>query len=74
VLPFVLYTKGLSQLETSRAAIIATLEPVVATIIGIFLFKESISIIKIIGIALVIVAIAILREKNEKDLDEIESA
>lgn len=70
VLPFILYTKGLSQLETSRAAIIAILEPVVASAIGILLFNETVSIFKIIGIVMVVFAVAILGEKSEKDLVE----
>lgn len=65
VLPFLLYTKGLTYLETSRASIIATLEPVVGTIIGIIIFNESISIFKIAGVLLIIFAVTILREKIE---------
>lgn len=72
VFPFLLYTKGLSQLETSKASIIATLEPVVATVIGIVLFNEAVSIFKIVGILLVVFAVAILREKSEKDMDVTE--
>lgn len=65
VLPFLLYTKGLSNLETSKASIIATLEPIVATIIGIVLYNESLTILKIIGISLVIFAVFTIREKSE---------
>lgn len=65
ILPFVLYTKGLSQLETSKASIIATLEPVVATIIGIGFYQEQVSIFKIIGVLLVIFAVSLLVEKDD---------
>ena len=65
VLPFLLYTKGLSYLETSKASIIATVEPVVATVIGIILFGEPITIYKIIGIFLVVFAVSILEQKKE---------
>jgi len=64
VLPFLLYTKGLSYLETSKASIIATIEPVVATVIGIILFGEPITIYKIIGIFLVVFAVSILEQKK----------
>lgn len=65
VLPFLLYTKGLYYLETSRASIIATIEPVVATVIGVVLFGEPLTLFKILGISLVISAVAIIREKAE---------
>ena len=63
-LPFLLYTKGLSYLETSKASIIATLEPIVATILGIVLYNEPITLFKIVGIIIVIFAVSILREKE----------
>ena len=64
VLPFLLYTKGLSYLETSKASIIATIEPVVATIIGIILFGEPITVFKIMGVFLVVFAVSILEQKK----------
>ncbi|HOR85290.1 MAG TPA: EamA family transporter [Bacillota bacterium] len=60
VLPFLFYTKGMTQLETGQASITATLEPVVATAIGIALFHEPISVIRITGILLVLIAVAAL--------------
>jgi drug/metabolite transporter (DMT)-like permease len=65
VFPFLLYTKGLSYLETSKASIIATLEPIVATIIGIVLFNEPLTLFKILGISLVIFSVSIMRENRE---------
>jgi drug/metabolite transporter (DMT)-like permease len=62
-LPFILYTKGLSKLEPSKASLIATLEPVVASIIGFTVFNETVTLSKIIGILLVIAALMIIREK-----------
>lgn len=62
VLPFLLYTKGLSHLDTSNASIIATLEPIVAIIIGIVLYNEPITVFKIAGILIVIFAVFIIRE------------
>jgi drug/metabolite transporter (DMT)-like permease len=63
-LPFLLYTKGLSYLETSRASIIATLEPIVATVIGILLYGEPVTLFKIAGISIVIIAVSIIKEKG----------
>lgn len=63
VLPFALYTKGLSKVEPSRASILATIEPVVATIFGVLLFNEVMTFIKILGIASVIGAAIIISLK-----------
>ncbi len=60
VAPFLLYTKGLSRLETSKASVIATLEPIVATLVGVLLFAEPMTAVKGIGILLVIWAVKIL--------------
>ncbi len=60
VLPFLLYTKGLSGMEAGKASILATVEPFVATIIGITFFKETMTASKIIGMLMVLLAIVIL--------------
>jgi len=67
ILPFTLYTKGLSRVEPSRASILATIEPVVATIFGVILFNEQLTMMKTIGIAAVIGA-AILINVTPKSL------
>lgn len=38
---YLLYTFGLSKMESSKASILATMEPVVATLVGFFVFHES---------------------------------
>lgn len=63
-IPFLLYTNGLTKIEPSKASIIATLEPIVATIIGIILFKEPVTLFKILGISIVIIGLFNLREKE----------
>ena len=40
-LPYLLYTFGLTGLETGKASILASFEPVVATLVGIFVFHEK---------------------------------
>lgn len=68
VIPFLTYTLGLKKVEASKAGIIATLEPVVATIIGIVCFGEGLSILSASGILLVLSAIVILNVKSNKDI------
>ena len=54
--PFALYTLGLRYMEASKAAILATLEPIVTALVGTFFYKEPIDIFVIVGIAMVLVA------------------
>jgi drug/metabolite transporter (DMT)-like permease len=62
-LPFILYTKALNHLETSRASIIATLEPAVATIVSIIVFQEHITLSRMTGIVFVLAAIIMVNEQ-----------
>ena len=57
------YTLGLRSVEASKAGIIATIEPVVATIIGIVCFSETLTILSGMGIVLVLTAVTILNRK-----------
>lgn len=65
VLPFIFYTKGLSRVESSKASLIATMEPVIASIIGFTIFKEVVTVYKIFGIMLIIIALFIIGVNNE---------
>lgn len=75
VLAFLFYTRGLENLEPSKASILATVEPVVATITSVLIFKQSISVFQIIGIILVISAIFVVsvQKKENKEIDNIRS-
>lgn len=65
VVPYLCYTKGLSSLPASRASVMATIEPVVAAILGIVVFHESASVTKLAGIALVLFSVVLMsREKK----------
>lgn len=55
-IPFALYTIGLKHMEASKAAILATLEPIVTALVGTFLYKEPIDLFIIMGIVMVLVA------------------
>ena len=63
VIPFLTYTLGLRTVEASKAGIIATLEPVVATIIGIVCFGEGLTILSAAGILFVLAAVVVLNIK-----------
>ena len=66
VIPFLSYTLGLRTVEASKAGIIATLEPMVATVIGITYFSEPLTLLSGMGIVLILAAVVLLnwRGKN----------
>ncbi len=51
---FTLYTVGLKYMEAGRAAVLATLEPIVTTLVGVVVYKEMLSLVMVCGIALVL--------------------
>ena len=63
VIPFLAYTLGLESVEAGKAGIIATIEPMVATLIGIFVFSEPLTIMSGIGMLLILSAVIILNHK-----------
>ena len=64
VLPYLFYTVGLSHMRASTAAIMASIEPVVATAAGALVFGESLTVPAFAGIALVLGAIVVLNAKG----------
>ena len=67
VLPYFLYTKGLSGMESGKAAILVAVEPMVGAVIGIVFFGESAGILKLTGIALILAAIVLLGIGSRKE-------
>ena len=65
VIPFLLYTLGLRMVEAGKAGILATVEPMVATIIGIVFFFEKLTLFSGLGILLILVAVIILNLKKK---------
>ena len=57
------YTKGLEKTPPAKASVIATAEPVVATLCGAFFFGEIPSVFGILGIFLVIFAVLYLQKQ-----------
>ncbi len=57
---FSLYTLGLAYMEPGRAAVLATLEPIVSTVVGVVLYRERISVAMFVGIVLVLVSSIII--------------
>lgn len=60
VIPFLAYTLGLRSVEASKAGILATVEPMVATLIGILVFSEPLTLMSALGVLLILSAVIIL--------------
>lgn len=62
VLPYLLYTKGLNDLgDSGKASILASVEPVVASIVGILAFGEPMNLGVILGLVCILISVYILR-------------
>jgi DME family drug/metabolite transporter len=65
-LAFGLYTVGLKRLDAGQAAIVATVEPVVAGAIGVVLLGEKLTALKVVGALLVLAGAALAQVSLEK--------
>ena len=66
-LPYLLYTYGLIGLENGKASIMASIEPVVATLCGVFIYNEGLTAMSAVGILLVLSAIVLLNVKSKTE-------
>ena len=64
VIPFLAYTLGLRSVEASRAGILATIEPMVATLFGVLVFSEPLTLCSGLGVALILAAVILLNLKQ----------
>lgn len=66
LLPYLSYTRGLKGMENGTASVLASIEPVVATLVGIIVYKESMNFWNGLGICLVLGSIVLINIKVEK--------
>jgi drug/metabolite transporter (DMT)-like permease len=64
LIPFICYTKGLEKTEPGKAMIIAFIEPLTASITGIVVFGEMLSLVKVSGMALIFISLIILNRRS----------
>jgi drug/metabolite transporter (DMT)-like permease len=69
VIPYLLYTWGLEEVEAGRASILATVEPLVAAAVGIAVYSEPVTLHKLLGTLLICSSIILLnipkKESNQ---------
>jgi drug/metabolite transporter (DMT)-like permease len=61
VLPYMTYTVGLQFVDNSKASIIASIEPVTATLLGVILYGENMTISGLLGMVFVLIGLFICR-------------
>lgn len=59
-LPYLIYNRGLKEVEAGTASILATIEPFVAAAVGITFFAEPVTMEKAAGMVCIFLAVAIL--------------
>ena len=66
IVPYIAYTSGLQHVENGVAAVLACIEPVMATVFGIFVFREIPDVLGWAGIVLVMTALVLLNLQPKK--------
>ncbi|MFZ7943096.1 DMT family transporter [Neobacillus sp. 19] len=66
VIAYLLYTKGLEKVEGSKAAIIATVEPIIATILSVFLYEEGFGVIQATGSLIILLSVIIVNRPKKR--------
>jgi drug/metabolite transporter, DME family len=66
VLAYFLYTWGLEKTESSKAAVIATIEPVVAILLGVALYSESLGFLQLSGSMIIILCVILVNLPERK--------
>ena len=61
VLPYIFYTRGLAGVDSGRASILASVEPVVAALVGVIAFGEPLSWGVALGLVCMLLTVYLLR-------------
>ncbi|WP_157152713.1 DMT family transporter [Brachyspira murdochii] len=67
ILPYVFYTVSLNYMDTGKASILASCEPIAASVFGIIFFNEIPNIFSVAGIILTITALTLLSINTNKN-------
>lgn len=65
--PYLLYITALRHVPSSSASMLASVEPVIATLLGFFWLGEALGVDQVLGIALIVGAALVLAARTESD-------
>lgn len=71
VIPFLLYTAGLNGIQASKAAVLAIVEPLVASLLGVIAFGDSFTVWTLLGMVLIFGAIAVLQLPERRKVEKL---
>lgn len=66
-LPYYLYTKAMDTLDNGMVSILATSEPMIASVVSVVYYHEHMSIPQVAGILLILAAIILLAVRSRKE-------
>lgn len=64
ICPYFCYNLALEDMEASRVAVVASIEPAVASLLGVVVMKEHMDIFGVIGVGIIFAAIVVLNRKK----------
>lgn len=64
VLPYIIYTCGLRVVPASEASVIACVEPLVAALVGLAIYNQTMGISGLVGMSFILMAVVILSYKK----------
>ncbi|MBR4202138.1 MAG: EamA family transporter, partial [Candidatus Methanomethylophilaceae archaeon] len=65
LLPFVLFNYSLTKIEAGKASVMTYAEPLAATIIGLLIYSEGVTIGSVIGMAMIFIALIVVNRKED---------
>ena len=65
LLPFVLFNYSLTKIEAGKASVMTYAEPLAATVIGLLIYSEGVTIGSVIGMAMIFIALIVVNRKED---------
>ena len=61
---YLCYNVALEDMEASRVAVISSIEPAVASLLGVVVMKERMDVFGVIGVGIIFAAIVVLNRRK----------
>lgn len=71
LIPYVTYTAGLNGMDNGRASVVVSIEPAVATVVSLVVYKENPGLWGLIGIIFVLAAVVLVNLSPRKENSQI---